>query len=200
MQQAGKPARQAKGRRMNFLLSVSRTIDSVQARIGRALSWLILVAVLVSSINAIIRFALSRSSNAWLELQWYLFSAVFLLGAGYTLLRSEHIKIDIVNSHLPQGVRNAIELIGHVFFLAPFCLVLIWTSWPYFLRSFEGGEMSVNAGGLIVWPAKLIIPVGFAMLLIQGVSEFIKRVAVMRNMIPDPHATSAGHGAHGMEV
>lgn len=197
MQQAGKPARQAKGRRMNFLLSVSRTIDSVQARIGRALSWLILAAVLVSSINAIIRFALSRSSNAWLELQWYLFSAVFLLGAGYTLLRSEHIKIDIVNSHLPKSVRNVIELVGHVFFLAPFCLVLIWTSWPYFLRSFEGAEMSVNAGGLIVWPAKLLIPLGFAMLLIQGVSEFIKRIAVMRNMIPDPHENVRGHGIEG---
>lgn len=197
MQQSGKPARQAKGRRMNFLLSVSRAIDSAQAKIGRALSWLILAAVLVSSINAIIRFALSRSSNAWLELQWYLFSAVFLLGAGYTLLRGEHIKIDIVNSHLPKGVRNVIELIGHVFFLAPFCLVLIWTSWPYFLRSFEGGEMSVNAGGLIVWPAKLIIPVGFAMLLIQGVSELIKRIAVMRNMIPDPHENVRGHGIEG---
>ena len=179
---------------MNFLLSISRGIDAVQERFGKALMWLILAAVLVSSVNAIIRFALSRSSNAWLELQWYLFSAVFLLGAGYTLLKNEHIKIDIVNSRLPHGVRNYIELVGHVLFLLPMCLVMIVTSLPYFWRSFAGSEMSVNAGGLIVWPAKLIIPVGFTILLIQGVSEFIKRIAVMRGMIPDPHEHSGGHG------
>ena len=179
---------------MQFLLKISRAIDAAQERFGKALNWLILAAVLVSSINATIRFAISRSSNAWLELQWYLFSAVFLLGAGYTLLRNEHIKIDIVNSRLPKGLRNSIELFGHVFFLAPLCVLMIWTSWPYFMRSFAGGEMSVNAGGLIVWPAKLIIPVGFTILLIQGVSEFIKRVAVMRDMIPDPHEHTRGHG------
>jgi len=179
---------------MNFLLGVSRAIDAVQERFGKTLSWLILAAVLVSSVNAMVRFAISRSSNAWLELQWYLFSAVFLLGAGYTLMRNEHIKIDIVNSRLSHTVRNYIELFGHVFFLLPFCLVMIWTSLPYFGRSFAGGEMSVNAGGLIVWPAKLIIPVGFTILLLQGVSEFIKRIAVMRGMIPDPHEHSGGHG------
>ncbi|MFO1167499.1 MAG: TRAP transporter small permease subunit [Rhodoblastus sp.] len=185
---------------MNFLLAISRAIDAAQDRFGKALRWLILVSVLVSSINAIVRFAISRSSNSWLELQWYLFSAVFLLGAGYTLLKNEHIKIDIVNSHLSKRTRDWIELFGHVFFLAPFCLVVIFTSLNYFWRSFAGGEMSPNAGGLIVWPAKLMIPLGFAILLIQGFSEFIKRVAVMRNIIPDPHANAAGHGAHGMEA
>ena len=185
---------------MNFLLAISRGIDAAQDQFGKALRWLILISVLVSSINAIVRFAISRSSNAWLELQWYLFSAVFLLGAGYTLLKNEHIKIDIVNSHLPKRVRDWIELFGHVFFLLPFCLVMILTSLNYFWRSYAGGEMSANAGGLIMWPAKLMIPVGFAILLLQGVSEFIKRIAVMRNMIPDPHASSAAHGAHGMEA
>ena len=182
---------------MNFLLNISRAIDSAQERFGKALSWLILAAVLVSSVNAIIRFAFNISSNAWLELQWYLFSAVFLLGAGYTLMKNEHIKIDIVNSHLPKGLRNAIELFGHVFFLGVFCVVMIYMSAPFFRRSFAEMEYSASAGGLIVWPAKLIIPVGFAILLIQGVSEFIKRIAVMRGMIPDPHEGARGHGVEG---
>ncbi|MFV0279186.1 MAG: TRAP transporter small permease subunit [Rhodoblastus sp.] len=179
---------------MNFLLNVSRAIDATQERFGKALSWLILAAVLVSSVNATVRFAFNSSSNAWLELQWYLFSAVFLLGAGYTLLKNEHIKIDIVNSHLPQGLRNAIELFGHVFFLGSFCLVMIYLGIPFFRRSYVEHEYSASAGGLLVWPAKLLIPVGFAILLIQGVSEFIKRVAVMRGMIPDPHENARGHG------
>lgn len=182
---------------MQFLLGVSRAIDAVQERLGKALSWLILAAVLVSSVNATVRFALNASSNAWLELQWYLFSAVFLIGAGYTLLKNEHIKIDIVNSHLPKGVRNWIEILGHIFFLGSFCLVMIYTSWPFFMRSLQSGEYSSSAGGLILWPAKLMVPLGFAILLIQGVSELIKRVAVMRGMIPDPHAQARGHGVEG---
>lgn len=186
-----------KGSGMDFLLRISRAIDSIQERFGKALSWLILAAVLVSSINAIIRFAFNISSNAWLELQWYLFGAVFLLGAGYTLLNNEHIKIDIVNSHLPKTLRNWIELFGHVFFLGSFCVVMIWLGTPFFLRSFTEKEYSSSAGGLIVWPAKLVIPVGFAILLIQGVSEFIKRVAIMQGKIPDPHAGASGHGIEG---
>ena len=182
---------------MNFLLNISRAIDSVQERFGKALGWLILAAVLVSSINAIVRFAFNISSNAWLELQWYLFSAVFILGAGYTLLKNEHIKIDIVNSHLPRELRNAIELFGHVFFLGLFCVVMIYMGVPFFRRSFAELEYSASAGGLIVWPAKLMIPVGFTILLIQGVSEFIKRIAVMRGMIPDPHEGARGHGVEG---
>lgn len=182
---------------MQFLLGVSQAIDAMQERLGKALSWLILAAVLVSSVNATVRFALNASSNAWLELQWYLFSAVFLIGAGYTLLKNEHIKIDIVNSHLPMGVRNWIEILGHIFFLGSFCLVMIYTSWPFFMRSLQSGEYSSSAGGLILWPAKLMVPLGFAILLIQGVSELIKRIAVMRGMIPDPHAQARGHGVEG---
>jgi len=182
---------------MDFLLSISRAIDSVQERFGKALSWLILAAVLVSSINAIIRFAFNISSNGWLELQWYLFGAVFLLGAGYTLLKGEHIKIDIVNSHLPKSLRDWIELFGHVFFLGTFCVVMIWLGTPFFLRSFAEKEYSSSAGGLIVWPAKLMVPLGFAILLIQGISELIKRVAIMQGKIPDPHEGARGHGVEG---
>ena len=179
---------------MNFLLAISRAIDAAQDRFGKALRWLILVSVLVSSINAIVRFAISRSSNSWLELQWYLFSAVFLLGAGYTLLKNEHIKIDIVNSHLPRGVRDWIELLGHIFFLGSFCVVMIYTGLPFFWRSFVSKEYSSSAGGLILWPAKSMVALGFAILLVQGVSEFIKRVAAMRGMIPDPRSGARGHG------
>ncbi|HMN72228.1 MAG TPA: TRAP transporter small permease subunit [Rhodoblastus sp.] len=182
---------------MDFLLRISRAIDSAQERLGKALSWLILAAVLVSSINAIIRFAFNASSNAWLELQWYLFSAVFLIGAGYTLLKNEHIKIDIVNSRLPKTWRDWIELFGHIFFLGSFCVVMIVLGIPFFLRSFAEKEYSSSAGGLILWPAKLMIPLGFAILLIQGISEFIKRVAIMQGKIPEPHEGARGHGVEG---
>ncbi|MDB5594925.1 MAG: C4-dicarboxylate transporter [Hyphomicrobiales bacterium] len=180
---------------MSRLLSLSRVIDTINTKIGKAMGWFILAAVMVSSINALVRFTFNRSSNSWLELQWYLFGAVFLLGCAYTFQQNEHIRIDIISSRLSKRTRDWIDVIGHIFFLTPLCLVVIYLSWPFFLRSFQQGEISSSAGGLIVWPAKLLLPVGFSLLLAQGLSELIKRVAIMRGLIEDPHANSAG--AHG---
>jgi TRAP-type mannitol/chloroaromatic compound transport system permease small subunit len=173
---------------LNVLLKLSGAIDTVNRSVGRSLSWLVLMAVLVSAINAIVRKAFGVSSNAWLELQWVLFSIIFLIGASWTLLENEHIRIDIVNNQLPARVRNTIDLIGHVFFLLPFTIVMLITSLPFFLTSFRIKERSLNAGGLPQWPAKSLIFIGFACLLAQAVSELIKRVAIMRGLIADPHA------------
>jgi TRAP-type mannitol/chloroaromatic compound transport system permease small subunit len=153
------------------------------------LAWLILLAVVVSTLNAIVRKTLDTSSNSWLELQWVLFSMVFLLCSSWTLLDNEHIRIDIVNNLLPKPLRNSIELIGHVVFLLPLTIVMIITGGPFFMRSVEINEQSGNAGGLPQWPAKSLIILGFTMLLVQGISELIKRIAVMRGLIPDPHAS-----------
>ena len=174
---------------MQSLLKMSRGIDAFTTWVGKRLAWLILLAVLVSSVNAIVRKIFDTSSNSWLELQWVLFSIVFLLCAPWTLLDNEHIRIDIVNNLLPKPVRNVIDIIGHVFFLLPLTVVMIITGIPFFLRSFEINEQSGNAGGLPQWPAKSLIMIGFAFLLAQAVSELIKRIAVMRGLIPDPHAS-----------
>ena len=179
---------------MNALLKFTHVVDAISTRIGKTLSWLILAAVIVSAINAIIRKLFDMSSNSWLELQWILFGAVFLLCSSWTLLANEHIRIDIVNNLLPKRTRNVIELIGHVFFLLPLTIVMIITSVPFFLRSYEINEQSGNAGGLPQWPAKSLILIGFVLLFFQGVSELIKRIAVMRGLIPDPHA--GGGGVH----
>jgi TRAP-type mannitol/chloroaromatic compound transport system permease small subunit len=178
------------------LLKLSGVIDAINTRIGRWCSWLILVAVVVSAGNATIRKIFDASSNSWLELQWILFSAVFLLCAPWTLLENEHIRIDIVNNLLPRSARNTIELVGHAFFLLPLTIVLIITGIPFFLTSFELNEQSGNAGGLPQWPAKSLIMIGFALLLAQGVSELIKRVAIIRGIIPDPHETQV----HALEA
>jgi TRAP-type mannitol/chloroaromatic compound transport system permease small subunit len=172
---------------LNALLPFSRAIDAINAWIGRHVAWLILAAVLVSAVNASIRKIFDMSSNSWLELQWVLFSIVFLLCSPWTLLDNEHIRIDIVNNALPKPVRNLIDVIGHLFFLIPLCIVMIITGVPFFQRSFEINEQSGNAGGLPQWPAKSLIMIGFAFLLVQGISELIKRIAVMRGLIPDPH-------------
>jgi TRAP-type mannitol/chloroaromatic compound transport system permease small subunit len=177
---------------MSGLLAFSRIIDAISERIGKALTWFVLAAVLVSSINAIVRYAFNQSSNAWLELQWYLFGAVVLLGAAYTLKKNEHIRIDIVTARLSARTRNWIDIVGHVLFLAPLCILMIWLGVPFFLRSLNSGEISSSAGGLIVWPAKLLVPLGFSLLLAQGVSELVKRIAVMRGLIEDPYAGSGG--------
>ncbi len=174
---------------MQSLLKLSRGIDAFTKWTGKRLAWLILVAVVVSAINAIIRKTFDTSSNSWLELQWVLFSIVFLLCSSWTLLDNEHIRIDIINNLLPKKVRDSIDVIGHIFFLMPLCLVMIITGVPFFLRSMQINEQSGNAGGLAQWPAKSLIMIGFAMLLVQGVSELIKRIAVMRGLIPDPHAS-----------
>jgi TRAP-type mannitol/chloroaromatic compound transport system permease small subunit len=174
---------------LQSLLKMSRGIDAFTRWTGKRLAWLILVAVVVSATNAIVRKVFDTSSNSWLELQWVLFSIVFLLCSPWTLLDNEHIRIDIVNNMLPKPVRNIIDIIGHVFFLLPLTIVMIITGIPFFLRSFEINEQSGNAGGLPQWPAKSLIMIGFAFLLAQGISELIKRIAVMRGLIPDPHAS-----------
>ena len=172
---------------MQALLKLSQGIDAFTRWTGKRLAWLIVLAVIISAVNAIIRKSFDTSSNSWLELQWVLFSIVFLLCAPWTLLDNEHIRIDIVSNALPKKARNVIELIGHVFFLFPICIVMIITGVPFFLRSFQVNEQSGNAGGLPQWPAKALIMIAFAFLLVQGISELIKRIAVMRGLMPDPH-------------
>jgi TRAP-type mannitol/chloroaromatic compound transport system permease small subunit len=172
---------------MTTLLAVSRTIDWVTALIGRAVTWLILAAILVSAGNAISRKLFDWSSNAWLELQWYLFGGAFFLAAAYALQRNEHIRIDIVSNLLPKVVRNAIDLFGHLVMLIPFTLLMLRETWPSMAESFTLGETSSNYGGLAIWPAKACIVIGFALLFVQGISETIKRVAVMAGRLPDPH-------------
>ena len=174
---------------MQALLNLSRGIDAFTHWMGKRLAWLILVAVVISAANAVVRKAFDTSSNSWLELQWVLFSIVFLLCSSWTLLDNEHIRIDIVNNLLPTRLRNSIELVGHAFFLLPLTVVMIVTGVPFFFRSFHINEQSGNAGGLPQWPAKSLVMIGFAMLLVQGVSELIKRIAVMRGLIPDPHVS-----------
>jgi len=173
---------------LQSLLNLSRGIDACTRWIGKRLAWLILVAVVVSAVNAIIRKAFDTSSNSWLELQWVLFSVVFLMCSSWTLLDNEHIRIDIINNMMPKKARDIIDVVGHAFFLLPLTIIMIITGVPFFLRSFHLNEQSGNAGGLPQWPAKSLIMIGFAMLLVQGISELIKRIAVMRGLIPDPHA------------
>jgi TRAP-type mannitol/chloroaromatic compound transport system permease small subunit len=177
---------------MQALLAASRGIDAVTAFVGRAVKWLILVAVLVSAGNAIIRKAFDTSSNAWLELQWYLFGAVFMLAAAYTLQKNEHIRIDVLSSRLSKRARDWIDLVCHVVFLLPFVGMMVWLCVPFLLDSYASQEMSMNAGGLIIWPAKAIILAGFILLLAQALSEIVKRVAVIAGMIDEPYPQHAG--------
>ncbi|HEX6011079.1 MAG TPA: TRAP transporter small permease subunit [Geminicoccaceae bacterium] len=172
---------------MDAALRLSGWIDRLNEAIGKSVYWLILVAVLISAGNAVTRKAFDVSSNAWLELQWQLFGAVFMLCAAYTFLKNEHIRIDIVNSMFPKRVRDWIDLLGHLLFLMPFVVLMMVDGWPFFTASYRINEQSLNAGGLPQWPAKLLIPLGFFLLFLQGISEIIKRVAVMRGLIPDPH-------------
>ncbi len=172
---------------LNALLPVTRAIDATTTWIGKRVAWLILVAVLVSAVNATVRKVFDTSSNVWLELQWVLFSAVFLICSPWTLLANEHIRIDIVNNMMPRRMRNIIDVIGHAFFLLPLAVVMIITGVPFFYASYSINEQSSNAGGLPQWPAKSLIMIGFGLLLIQGLSELIKRIAVMRGLIPDPY-------------
>jgi len=171
---------------MKLLLALSRGIDALNERVGRVVLWLILVMALVSATNAMFRYLLNLSSNAWLELQWYLFAAVFLLCAGYTLLHDEHIRIDVVASRLSRRTQVWIDIFGTVFFLLPMSTFILWLSWPMFANAWVSQEMSSNAGGLIRWPARLLIPAGFFLLSLQGVSELVKRIAFLRGLIPDP--------------
>jgi TRAP-type mannitol/chloroaromatic compound transport system permease small subunit len=161
---------------LKILLRISSTIDGLNARVGSLVQWLILVAVLVSAGNAVSRKALNLSSNGMLEIQWYLFSAVFLLCAGNTLRNNGHVRVDLVYAHLSRRIQLLIEVFGAVFFLAPLVTLMLWLSWTPFVQAWTSGEVSANAGGLIRWPVKLLIPIGFSLLLLQGFSQFIKSI------------------------
>jgi len=174
------------------LLKISRVIDSITEFIGRWAYWLTLVAVLISAGNAVIRYIFNISSNAWLELQWYLFSAVFLLCGGYTLLHGQHVRIDVIYSRFSRRTQLYIDIFGTLFFLLPMAILIMVLSWPVFVNAYVGNEHSSNAGGLLVWPARLLLPVGFFLLVMQGFSELIKRIAVLRGLIADPAAEETG--------
>ena len=170
---------------MENLLKVSRAIDAMNSRIGKAMAWLILVVVIISAVNATVRKVFDTSSNAWLELQWILFGTVFLCCSPWTLLSNEHVRIDIVNNMLPKRLRDFIEVFGHVVFLLPLTIVMLITSVPFLLRSANLNEQSLNAGGLPQWPAKSLIVIGFGLLFLHGISQLIKRIAIIRGVIPD---------------
>jgi TRAP-type mannitol/chloroaromatic compound transport system permease small subunit len=169
---------------MPLLLQFSRTVDRINSAIGRHVCWLILLAVLISTCNALVRKIFNISSNAFLELQWYLFSGVFLLAGAHALARNAHVRIDVLSSRLSPKGQIWVDIIGLIFFLTPVCVLVIVTSWPVFMESLLTGEMSNNAGGLILWPARLLVPVGFTLLLLQGFSQLIKRVAELQGMAP----------------
>jgi TRAP-type mannitol/chloroaromatic compound transport system permease small subunit len=174
---------------MQRLLGFARTVDSINERIGKLVAWLVLAAVIVSAGNAIIRKTLNTSSNAWLELQWYLFGAVFMLGAAWTLRCNEHIRIDILSSRFAKRSRDKLDVFGHIVFLLPFVLLHIYTSFPFFISSFRSQEVSTNAGGLILWPAKACVLLGFILLFLQAISELIKRIAILRGDLQDEAET-----------
>lgn len=171
---------------MTALLKLASMIDALSERVGRSLSWVILAAVLISAGNAIVRKAFDMSSNAYLEIQWYLFSAVFLLCAGYTLLRNEHIRIDIIAGRFSRRTQTWIDVFGTIFFLFPMVALILYESWPWFVRTYQSGEVSPSAGGLILWPAKILVPIGFVLLALQGFSELFKRIAFLTGAGPDP--------------
>jgi TRAP-type mannitol/chloroaromatic compound transport system permease small subunit len=185
---------------MAFLLGISRGIDYVNSRIGRLVAWLILLAILISAGNAIIRKVFGTSSNAWLELQWVLFGAVFLLCASWTLIQNEHIRIDILSSVFPRRLRSFIEFVGHALFLLPMALVMTYLSWPFFFRSYQGNEQSGNAGGLTLWPAKFLLFLGFLLLSVQAISEIIKRLAIATGRLSDTQDAATLHTAAEAEA
>ena len=171
---------------MNALLKLSRRIDALTERVGQAALWLVLVVVLVSALNAVMRYTIDYSSNAFLEIQWYLFGLIFLSCGGYTFLRNEHVRIDLVSGHFSKRGQTWIDIFGIVFFLMPIAVAIMLLSWPVFIHAIESSEMSNSAGGLIVWPARLMIPAGFFLLIVQAISELIKRVGFLQGLCPDP--------------
>jgi TRAP-type mannitol/chloroaromatic compound transport system permease small subunit len=185
---------------MKPLLALSRAIDLANEHIGRLVYWCVLIVALISAANATSRYALNRASNAWLELQWYLFAAIFLLCSGYTLLHNEHIRIDVVSSRLSRRAQIWIDIFGLLFFLLPMTLFILWLSWPIFMNAWTSGEVSGNAGGLVRWPARLLIPVGFFLLSLQGVSELVKRIAYLQGLIPDPVEKHADPALEQLQV
>jgi TRAP-type mannitol/chloroaromatic compound transport system permease small subunit len=175
---------------LQALLRLSRFIDAINDRLGKAAAWLVLIAVLISAGNAVLRKAFGFSSNAFLEMQWYLFAAVFLIGGGFTLLRQEHVRIDLLYNRFSRRTQIYIDIFGTLFFLLPFALLLTRLSWPFFYGAWLSNEHSPNAGGLILWPVKMLIPLGFALLSAQGISELIKRIAYLQGVAPDPAVTA----------
>ncbi len=171
---------------MHALLRVAGIIDALTERVGRAARWLILLTALISAGNAAARYVFNASSNAWLEIQWYLFAAVFLLCAGYALKHNQHVRVDVLSSRLSRRAQAGIEVFGTLLFLLPMALLILWLSWPVFVDSWRSGEVSTNANGLVLWPARALVPAGFALLALQGVSELIKRVGFLRGVGPDP--------------
>jgi TRAP-type mannitol/chloroaromatic compound transport system permease small subunit len=171
---------------MQALLALSRGIDALNERVGKVVTWLVLAAVVVSAANAIVRKAFDMSSNAFLEIQWYLFSAVFLLCAAWTLLRNEHIRIDVVAGRFSKRTQTWIDVFGTVFFLFPMACLILYEAVPWAWRAVQSGEISASAGGLILWPAKVLVPIGFVLLILQGFSELVKRIAFLRGEGPDP--------------
>ncbi|MCY1125255.1 TRAP transporter small permease subunit [Frigidibacter sp. RF13] len=185
---------------MGILLGLSRLIDGINGFIGRWVSWLIFAAIMISAVNAIIRKLFNMSSNAWLEAQWYLFGAAFMLASAYTLMQNEHIRIDIFYGTRTRRTQHWIDLIGHVFFLLPFVVLMSWMLVPYTLQAWRIGQISTNAGGLIIWPARAFLAAGFILLVAQAISEIIKKIAVMRGLIEDPHPFVSAHEAAELEV
>lgn len=171
---------------MQLLLKLSRLVDGLSDLVGKLAMWMILAATVISAGNAVIRKALGTSSNAWLEIQWYLFAAVFLLGGGYAFLRNAHVRIDFISSKFSARTRNWIDVGGIIIFLLPLCYLMIYEGWPLFMNAWTSGEVSSNAGGLIRWPVYLFIPLGFALLMLQGLSELVKRLAFLTGHGPDP--------------
>ena len=184
---------------MSFLLRLSRLIDWINERVGRSVMWLVLIAVVISAGNALVRKLFNTSSNALLEIQWYLFAAIFMLAAGYTFLRNEHVRIDILTSRLSPRGQNIVDVIGILFFLLPMAGLILWLSWPIVMTSVQSGEMSQNPGGLIRWPVKMLLPAGLALLVLQAISELIKRIASLTGHGPTPlRRKSAGAGTEDL--
>ncbi len=175
---------------MNGLLKLSQLIDGLTERVGKVVIWLVLVVTLISAGNAIMRYTINYSSNAFLEIQWYLFSAIFLFGAGYTLLRNEHVRIDLIAGRFSKRGQAMIDIFGILFFLLPMAIAVMYLSWPIFLLAYQNNEQSSNAGGLVVWPVRLLVPVGFFLLVLQGISELIKRIGFLQGLCPDPTTKS----------
>ena len=176
---------------MRPLLAFSRVVDSINAVFGKAGDWMTLFAVAISAGNAFVRYGVSYSSNAWLEVQWYLFAGMVMLGAAYTLNRNEHVRVDILFGSLSERYRLWVDIIGILVFLLPAMALLAWMTWPFFLDSFLRGETSQNAGGLLRWPAKIVLPLGFLLLFLQGLSELIKRLAILFGERPEGEAVLA---------
>jgi TRAP-type mannitol/chloroaromatic compound transport system permease small subunit len=174
------------GDNMQALLKISDAIDALNRFVGKHVIWLILASVVISAVNAAVRKAFNIGSNAFLEVQWYLFAATFLLASAFTLLNGEHVKIDVIYSRFEKRTQTMIDVFGFTFFLLPFCSAIIWFSVPFFLKGLNSGEMSSNAGGLIRWPVYALMPLGFGLLWLQGMSELIKRVAFLMGLIDDP--------------